>query len=184
MADSRPDEVAETLGKKIGLVFAPEDTAGAWKFRWRDWENENFKRPYHRGLLPDNTHGGSKETPVKTGVEHGERFNADAPGARAGAEQNNGHADPIPPKVGRAEQKNITAPTQVECDSLVTEKSRRESPIELTQPQREAVKYGTQQEGTSATGLAQVESGIKGMSIEEKAQVEDFLRDQYSSRKK
>ncbi|KAJ9606776.1 hypothetical protein H2200_008785 [Cladophialophora chaetospira] len=82
-ADSRPDEVAEALGKQIGLTFDAADTVGAWRFNRREWENGNFKKPFYEGLLPDNTHGGRPMPANSARVENARTSYGIAAGATA-----------------------------------------------------------------------------------------------------
>ena len=66
-AVSQTDETTSTLAKTVGLTFNPEDTVGVWKFKRLEWEQGQFKKPFHGDLLPDNTRDASFDS-TKTRV--------------------------------------------------------------------------------------------------------------------
>lgn len=51
------DELAEQLAREVGQTMDPKETVAAWKFRIDDWNEGKFQRPYHGGIVPDNSHG-------------------------------------------------------------------------------------------------------------------------------
>ncbi|ETI22503.1 hypothetical protein G647_06578 [Cladophialophora carrionii CBS 160.54] len=76
---------------------------------------------------------------------------------------------------------------KTEATSLVADRTRHESPVVLAQPDRKAsanMNTSDEQNGDvrQVSGGGGGESIPRDMSPKEKAQVEDFLRDQYSSR--
>ncbi len=94
-------------------------------------------------------------------------------------------AESLSSRVGDLEPQAEPALPQKEHDSPVPEKSWQQKLFDLVQPKPDPSTDGVLQEEKDATVAepGQVESGITDMSINEKAQVEEFLRDQYASRK-
>jgi hypothetical protein len=205
--ESNPDEVAAILASQVGLALNPEDTLGAWKFRASEWNEGQFKKPYHGDLLPDNSHvdratarnadvmvNGAIPAVDTTALEQ-----HDLSQTRSFHQQSTVVAVPAPeegqeqrqPREAEPEQGTRTAdPLSAENACLVADKTRHESPVVLAQPQRKgSVKRNAEMDMNTRIeqkdGVQQVDSAIiipKDMSIKEKAQVEEFLRDRYSTR--
>jgi hypothetical protein len=207
-----PDEVARTLTEKIGVTINAEETVGLWRFRRTEWEQLQFKKPYHGDMCPDNTHANvtaeeatavsgvrghehangiateavvtatsnqmpntstQQSLPVKTTSVHHQTTSVAADSAETPADH--AHAQPPPPTTtapNRSEPtRQVTSrPPKEDSTPRVFDNTNRDSPVELAQPRHVAQEPATQ-----------LQSGIEGMSLDEKAQVEEFLRDQYSS---
>ncbi|KIW10603.1 hypothetical protein PV08_11567 [Exophiala spinifera] len=160
-AAGKRDEVAEELGKKIGLAFDPAETVAAWKFRLEEWCEGRFKKPYHGGLRPDNTRSGEscEEAVTDRGVANG--IVAGDAGEKT--------AHPIV-----EEQQSADPLSTVNQDGDVKSNSRGDRPQESS-----VVPSATLGQPGMRTG--EIESGVAGMSVQEKNAVEDFLRKKYSA---
>ncbi len=195
------DEIAEALARKIGQSFDPTDTVAAWTFRLRDWQDGKFRKPYHGGLRPDNTRDSSatgKEetdstgttdaghTPVAVGagVESLRHIRAKQHSSLHQAVTISENGDtPEPPSAREAKRDTIPAtaaeksePDMGEVHSGVAgmsmkDMSRKTKPDTI--PSTAAEK--------SEPDMGEVDSGVAGMNAKEKAQVEDFIRSQYST---
>jgi hypothetical protein len=205
--DSKPDDVAARLASQVGLAFHPEDTLGAWKFRAREWNEGQFKKPYHGDLLPDNSHVDGTTSRNTDAMVNGAIPAADTASQEqhdlsqtlSFHQQSTVVAVPAPeeveeqrqPKEAESIQGTGTAhPPSVGKASLVADKTRHESPVVLAQPDRKgSVKRNANMDMNTRIeqkeGVEQVDNSViipKDMSIKEKAQVEEFLRDRYSTR--
>ncbi|KAJ9612720.1 hypothetical protein H2204_014977 [Knufia peltigerae] len=154
------DEVAEELGRKIGQTIDPADTVAAWKFRLEEWRDGRFNKPYHEGLRPDNTRSS------RTGEGVTDRGLVNGIGAGAGEESKQSADDRRsngPQQLATDQNRGINS----HVDEQQQESSMDPSTITTTEP--------------SNSDASQIESGVAGMSVQEKRAVEDLLRKKYST---
>merc|ERR1712093_255870 len=147
------DEIAEVLARKIGQTFDPADTVAAWTFRLREGQDGKFRKPYHGGLRPDNTKGGSE-----TGKEATNR-----PGT-TGA----GHT---PVAVGAVVEspQHIRAEQHSSLHQAVTISENGDAPEPPSAREAKPVSVPATAAQKSEPDIGEVDSGVARMSLKENA---------------
>lgn len=154
------DEVAQTLGKKIGQKIDPVETVAAWKFRLEEWRDGRFKKPYHEGLMPDNTRSGK---PAEGVTDQGVVNGIGAASASAPQPSADDRQPKVPQQAAMSHNRGI--------DSHADERQQVSSigPSATTEP------------SNPNSEQTKLETGVAGMSVQEKKAVEDYLRKKYST---
>ncbi|KIX95576.1 uncharacterized protein Z520_08696 [Fonsecaea multimorphosa CBS 102226] len=159
------DEIAASLARKVGLTLRPEDTVAAWRFRRREWEEGLFRKPYHGDLMPDNsrarpTQGGRGDGDAVDKVNNNDDDDVGAvhPHLRPVA------GSQITPSIpaGESTPAHVNGPPT----SSAPPQPLAETPALEAETEELDKKNNIEQDETAP----------------ENAQVEDFLRDRYSSR--
>ena len=207
-AEAQTDEVTLSLSRKIGVHFKPEDTVGAWKFRRREWDEGVFQKPYHGDSTPENTRGGSVDMGVQgEGKEERGSINGVSPIAAAVAADAGAHNSSSSQKQGAERQALHTPSSQPEIRNETAhsntngiplssrpppsqtphptqtdprKESLRETPLELSEPSRFPMSERPE-DALNEADLSRTQTGVEGMSVQEKTAVEEMLRDRYGS---
>lgn len=191
-AREQTDEVATTLGAKVGLQFDPKETVAAWRFRRREWDaGALLRRPFRGRLAPDNTLveglGEEEKDTERGGVEN--VVSIPAGPAAVQAEEDKGEKG----KEQRYLVNGDSTGNDIGNSNVDGLKEHNDHPGARIDSDVEGQDYKDQDqvevEVEAETGAAEDHqpdgrgdgAGTKTMKTREKAQVEEFLRDQYSS---
>ncbi|OAP60582.1 hypothetical protein AYL99_05584 [Fonsecaea erecta] len=196
---AQSDETAASLARKVGLALKPDDTVAAWRFRRKEWDEGVFRKPYRGDLMPDNTRasdGGRKgdgvvddhvndvsvfppPPPPSVAVSHM------APSVHTRGEEERRHVLPTDSVAQLDTANNTTTTRKHQSTTATTESLGAETASESTTPnQKTPVLPPVGPEGKTNNYDDDVEQDMMMTAQEEVHQVEEFLRDKYSSRRR
>lgn len=162
---SQNDAVLEKLNTQVpdeNFEQTKSETAGIWKFKPEAWKTA--KKPYHGSLRPDNTTA-NKAVTSDEGAKHSSK------------EEQLAAAD--------TSKNNQQQPKQPQTTTNLVDRTVNESDIGRGSETKAIDRIAKDQPApqTTQTNIAQERdgSGVSGMAVEEKHQIENMLRDQYST---
>lgn len=172
------DDIVAQLNTKVpdeDFEKSKERSDGIWKFDLEAWKTA--QKPYHGSLRPDNT-----TTEHSTGGDHAaamgskqssERPQQDMSSVRSNETRGSSASSQADPKLGAVEDGRPPEANGVLIDVGRQPEAKEIHGLTKDQPEPQAAQVDVAQEHRG--------TGIDGMSVDEKTQIENMLREQYSS---
>jgi hypothetical protein len=168
------DKIADELASKIHQTLDPSATVAVWKFRVKEWEAGQLKKPYRGDLKPDNTRVDRQVQPPNRSEDiDAVSASLNTPAVHESQRPSDGQevsqhqlssAD-----FSESEPRDLTPQLAQPATVTPTTNSKQMTPEADHAPQNEAADN------------SQLASGVGDLTVTEKVQVEEYLRDKYAS---